>query len=130
AQWLTIAKNAMCGADVCRARGSHSTIMTILVDHGVVGVLIFWPFAMWIFGRALERSDHMPTQFRIYKAIVLAMLGVTFVSGFFTNYLKAEVQVWSVAILTSLYAIEARVKANVRQTPTPLGATPVGLAHP
>jgi hypothetical protein len=84
-------------------RSSHNTFMTTLVDQGFPGAVIYTAMVIWICMvlydlRAMD-SAGLPSTLGFYRAIVGASLAAIFVSGLFVNYLKAEVQLWCVALL-------------------------------
>lgn len=87
-------------------RSSHNTFMSVLVDQGIPGLILFvivvlsTAFAM----RRLRRMDRLglPPEIGIYRAATGAALACTLISGIFTNYLKAEVQIWCLALIPIL----------------------------
>ncbi len=100
-QWLTVRR----GMDKAThgARASHNTIMSILVDQGLPGILLALAAIASIvrmtfaFNRMPLRADNR--ELPLLRASICASLTAIFVSGMFTNYLKAEVQLWMIALL-------------------------------
>lgn len=86
-------------------RSSHNTFMTVLVEQGVPGLLlflwmVFWGFAQLVSIRML-RKQGAPPQLLSAAAACCAALTVVLVAGNFTDYLMAEVQIWMLALLAS-----------------------------
>jgi hypothetical protein len=88
-------------------RAAHNTSMAILVDHGFPGAVIYVVFLVWAIG-SLWRLNLLAKQTRnlqlhLYAAAIGPALIACFVSGQFSNFLKAEVQVWLIALMVVLY---------------------------
>ena len=88
-------------------RAAHNTTMAILVDHGFPGAILFVTFLVWATGflwRLNLMAKQTPNlQLHLYAAAIAPALIACFVSGQFTNFLKAEVQVWLVTLMVVLY---------------------------
>jgi O-antigen ligase len=87
-------------------RAAHNTSMAILVDHGFLGAVLFIVFLVWAIGalwrlNLLAQQTHN-LQLHLYAAAIGPALIACFVSGQFSNFLKAEVQVWLVALMVVL----------------------------
>jgi O-antigen ligase len=84
-------------------RASHNTYLTVLSEQGVPGALIFGALMVWALRRVWRMRDlrHRPETTRMagQLAAVAAMLTVAAVGGLGVDYLKAEVQVWSLILL-------------------------------
>lgn len=84
-------------------RASHNTVMTILTDQGVPGVIIGTIGFFSVLGllARLKRTVSPLTQpqLRLMVAAVGASLTISFVAGQFADYLKAEVQLWCLGLL-------------------------------
>jgi O-antigen ligase len=96
-------------------RSSHNTFMTALVEQGVPGAILYAMTWLWCF-RALGRlkrqgHDRWPAQTMAQVASLGGALIVIFVAGQFVDYLKAEVQVWLMALLASLEFVTPRTRA-------------------
>ena len=96
-----------------RARSSHNTFMTTLVEQGVPGALMFIWLSIWTL-RALVRlrsfaRSHGDPELTTLGATVGAVLGVVFVSGSTADFLMAEVQFWMFALLVTLLQLGQRV---------------------
>lgn len=100
--WLT--KSTMPDGRVIMARSSHNTYLTILVEQGPVGALIFGALLIWFAKSALavRRSSKRVADARVctYAAATCAAFTVVLVAGIATDYLAAEVQFWMLAALT------------------------------
>ena len=87
-------------------RAAHNTFMAILVDQGFPGVILFVGLLVWVMTtllriKILDKTGLSPS-LAIYRAALGASLVACFVSGQFSNYLKAEVQIWLIALLAVL----------------------------
>jgi len=100
AEWLDPTVNA---------RSSHNTILTILVDQGIPGIILFAILAILIIRmlRSLKFLDHAGLPFRlgIYRAMLGGVLVTIIGAGMFAQYLKAEVLIWSLALLAILWRL-------------------------
>ncbi|MGH8260568.1 MAG: O-antigen ligase family protein, partial [Steroidobacteraceae bacterium] len=102
------------GSDVME-RASHSTFMSMLVEHGIPGVVFYLILLVWTY-RALRRlaqlygregSGPMPT---IFPAIAAIMAAIT-VGDLFVSYMKFEIRIWFIAILIAMFNLAARERA-------------------
>jgi hypothetical protein len=113
-EWLT----ADAGEDRATqgARSSHNTLMSVLVDQGIPGLLLAMVGGVGVLG-ALRQVNHFDAnasgprrELGLMRAAICASLMAIFVSGMFTNYLKAEVQLWMLALLVCLTQLVRRVE--------------------
>lgn len=115
-----------------RARSSHNTFMTALVEQGVPGAIMYLMLWIWCVRalRQLKRhaSQHWPTATIAQIAGLGGALTVIFVTGIFVDYLKMEIQTWLLAILASLTAIMLREKKMPARQPQPGQAVDANLA--
>lgn len=98
ARWL--AKND----DVYQAaRSSHNTFMTALVEHGILGALLYCWLTVWgaisIFRIKWLQRRGAATDAIAPSAACSAGIVVVWIAGQFTDYLHAEVQFWLLAAL-------------------------------
>lgn len=97
-------------------RSSHNTFMAVLVNQGIPGAVIFALGVVWVVVtlRRLRRADRQPgnEQVALLHAAVGAALAASFVSGQFTNFLKAEVQIWCLALLAVMSSIVSARQAS------------------
>jgi len=95
-----------------RARSSHNTFMTTLVEQGIPGALLYIWLAAWTLSamfklRSLERR-HGDPEVTTLAATAGAVMAVVFVSGNTADFLMAEVQFWIFAVLVTLLQFERR----------------------
>lgn len=94
-------------------RSSHNTFMTALAEQGIPGVFLFTGLIIWIArasfsARARFRSSNS-VQLQLYVLAVAGSLGAVIVAGMFTDYFKAEVFIWEIALLAVLGSLPAQV---------------------
>jgi len=103
-----------------RARSSHNTIMTMLVEHGVPGLILYAMLLVWLFRsvRSLIRSQK--DRKGLLPALVPAIAGVIgaiVVGDFFVDYLILECRVWFIAIVMVMLNMTATAAcANEQET--------------
>ncbi len=88
------------------ARSSHNVFMTVLVEQGVPGALLFIWLVAWT-GLALRRvrksvSSGDDGEKACQVAAVAAALTVILVGGVFADFSKCEAQIWMMAVLSLL----------------------------
>lgn len=101
------------GANVYE-RASHNTIMSMLVEHGIPGILFYCVVLIWT-AKALVRlarkydSDPggMPTLFPSVAAIMVAIT----VGDLFVSYMKFEIRLWFIAVLMAMLNMAAQSPA-------------------
>lgn len=110
-----LAVQFMTGAGV---RSSHNVFLTVLVEQGIPGTIIFISFIFWTGGalRRLKRETAVPkpTPEQITRAVHAAAIGgaltVVLIAGIFADFSKCEVQIWMMALLASLLQQPAAAK--------------------
>ncbi len=108
------------------ARSSHNTYLTILVDQGIPGALIYLCLLLWIANTAwfVQKLDqkNLPRELASYRMAIGGALALVLASGLFSNYFKAEIAIWSIALLASLrqLAIQATEDSNLESVPDSL----------
>jgi len=100
-KWLTTAHTDGTFAE----RSSHNTFMSILVEQGVVGTVIYaalliWLVAVFVQMRRLQRSE-ADREALTLAGTAWAAIVVVLASGLGTDYLMAEAQFWFYAALVS-----------------------------
>lgn len=104
------------------SRTSHNTWMTVLVEQGLPGAIIYGWLLGWICvgARKLKRAGRVnPDSLVLLPAVgVVAAIAVTQVSGQFVDYLKAEVVIWFVALLANALHLE---RATIHEATVPRG---------
>ena len=113
-RWLT-------GRDQDRARSSHNTFMTALVEQGMPGALMYLWLVVWtawalVRLRLLERSHGDPAVTTL-AATAAAVLGVVLVAGTTADFLMAEVQFWMFAVFVTLLQFGQRAVKDPGPTP-------------
>lgn len=100
ARWLSRSQDPSTAA-----RSSHNTFMTTLVEHGVVGALLYVCLSLWG-GMAIVRLKMLQRR-GIHvdltgpAAACCAGIAVVWTAGQFADYLHAEVQIWLLALLAA-----------------------------
>ena len=98
-------------------RASHNTVMSVLIDQGIPGIILYAIIALAVI-RMLRRLKAMdakglPEKLGLYRTMVGGALVTVFGAGMFAQYLKAEVQIWNLALLVTLWELaqNSRVQA-------------------
>lgn len=94
------------------SRSSHNMIMTALVEHGIPGIILVLAIIAWALG-SLRRlkfwdPDTVTPELEIYRMTVGGALVSVLVAGMFTDYLKAEVMYWCLALIAVMTDIATR----------------------
>jgi len=100
-------------------RSSHNVFMTLLVEQGIPGVIIFLLIVKWTgaslrrLKRETARSDATVEQNTraVHAAAIGGSLVVVLVGGLFADFSKCEVQIWMIALLASLVQPPVTVSA-------------------
>jgi O-antigen ligase len=121
-EWLTAARNE--DIENQGARASHNTLMSTLVDQGLPGIILALAAVVAILRGAGELNrNRLATDnnsIGLFRAAICSSLASIFVSGMFTNYLKAEVQLWMIALLVAcLHVARLKNKAPAITQPSP-----------
>lgn len=99
-QWLTLDDHA---PEAPPARSSHNTFMSLLVEQGIPGVVIYAWLGLWGVRtvRRLRSMQRAGTPVELTGPAIAACGGmaVVWVAGQFADYLLAEVQIWLFAVL-------------------------------
>ncbi len=99
-RWLTRAS-----PDGPAMRSSHNTFMTVLVEQGIPGAIIYGWICLWVL-RTVFTLRRLPRQGVPYDTVTpaaasCAAIAVIWTAGHFTDYLIAEVQFWLFAVLAA-----------------------------
>lgn len=115
------------GSDLME-RASHSTIMSMLVEHGIPGVIFYAIVLLWTYkslrqlAKLYDRgTGPMPT---IFPAIAAIMAAIT-VGDLFVSYMKFEIRIWFIAALMVMLNLAARERATqsaAQRKPQPVPA--------
>jgi hypothetical protein len=100
ARWLSGARE-----EENRARSSHNTFMTVLVEQGIPGAIFYIWLTLWgvvVVARlkALQRLN-LSMELTTPAIACCAGIAVVWTAGQFTDYLISEVQFWLLALLAA-----------------------------
>lgn len=91
------------------SRASHNTVMSVLVDQGIPGMLLLLILGVSAFRRlrTLKAMDYsgLSETLGLYRTMIGGALAVAIGAGMFSGYLKAEVQIWCLALLSILWQL-------------------------
>ena len=93
-------------------RASHNTLLSVLVDQGIVGIVLF-SVLMFSTLRSLVRLKRydkfgISLDLGLYRTAVAAALATVFGAGMFADYLKAEVTIWCLMMICLLIEFAER----------------------
>ena len=110
-------------------RASHNTFMSVLVDQGILGIILFTLIAWYVLKVLvrLKRWDKrgLPLNFGLYRTMLGGSLCSIMAAGMFAQYLKAEVQIWCLVLLVILHRLAGQA---VQEAEAPETAG-VGVKH-
>jgi O-Antigen ligase len=114
------------------ARTSHNTLMSALVEQGVLGFMLFLGLIVWMLAaasrlRSMDKRGAPPMTVTLGAATCGALF-VVFVAGSATDYLMAEVQFWLFAALVS--ALRFDIATSAERSHSGLQSVRVGTRHP
>jgi O-antigen ligase len=103
------------------ARSSHNTYLAVLVDQGLPGLLLYGLLILWIVRslwmiRSLDDKG-LPFELACYRMALGGALALVLAAGIFSNYFKAEVMIWCIALLASLRELSLRVTVEATDQP-------------
>lgn len=108
-----------------RQRSSHNTTLSVLVEQGIPGIFIWvsllWMTAMrvWrLLRQAGQSEDPDKLQIGLQAAAIGGALALVFIAGNFTDYLRAEVQFWLLAMLVAASRMMAAASTVDASTPS------------
>jgi hypothetical protein len=130
------------GEGANRARASHNTFFTMLVEHGLPGAAFYAFMVLWILGgvrklRGIVRGKEGFLE--VALPALASILGAIFITDMFATYAKFEVRIWFLALLMAALNIatakqralaKAAVPAQTAQTAQPAGALPQSQPQP
>jgi len=85
-----------------RARSSHNTYLTLLVEQGVVGGVFALLLVLWLMRTSLKLKKRVPNHETVLLCVypsALAILSAILVADVFVDHLKMEVRMWYIAVL-------------------------------
>jgi hypothetical protein len=126
-EWLT--KRAGESEDQA-ARSSHNTFMTVLVEQGIPGILIYGALCLWgaiTVARLWVLRRRVPPDVSAPAIACAAAMAVVLIAGQFADYLLAEVQIWLFALLAAgvqhvAHAVQQAPRQSPAGRPQPLSA--------
>lgn len=117
-------------------RASHNTVMTMLVEHGIPGILIYSLLFIWMWKNLLKLARECKGKEGLLPSMVPAIaasLAAITLGDLFVDYVKFEARFWFVATLMVMLNLSARrnhLPATVpAEDPKPAPAKP-GVAAP
>jgi hypothetical protein len=96
------------GEQGSRARSSHNTAMTLLVEQGIPGVAMYALLLVGLYrsvGALWKRFKGAPGPFAAFFPCVAAALLAVSVGDVFVDYLKLEVRIWFIGLFLVLNAL-------------------------
>lgn len=117
-EYLT--KNSQGQIDENSARSSHNTLLSVLVEQGIVGIVLYTLLILTVARRVLalrSAKDALPERAHIsmLAAGIGGALTVIFVSGQFADYLRAEVLFWLLAMVVAATRVMGSYDRSVRE---------------
>jgi O-antigen ligase len=111
-QWLSLDRNGD------RARSSHNTFMTALVEQGIPGAAIFIILGVWmlrmLWRLRMARDDPADPELRTLTGAICAGIAVVFVAGNTADFLLAEIQFWLLGLfVAALHMLRLPEKSTV-----------------
>lgn len=116
------------------ARSSHNTFISCLVEQGVPGAALYLIVWFWVMKSCLVARRWAIARRPLLEVCVMtatcAGLVTIFIGGQFADFLKAEVQVWLLALLASLRFMPSSIAPGAPATRRPGSrATPLARAR-
>jgi hypothetical protein len=109
-------------------RSPHTTILAVLSHQGLPGVLIY-AILMFVLLRELirlrfdERRSIKDESLQLNVTALASSFAVFGVAGIFTNYLKAEAQIWLIGMMAAVVREHARSAWAARSGPAETAAS-------
>lgn len=99
------------GAEGEKARSSHNTFMTLLVEQGVFGALLYVATTAWLIvsiRRVWRRIKGQQTALASLLPAVVSVLAAITVGDLFVDFLKFEIRIWFISLLMIFIGITKR----------------------
>jgi hypothetical protein len=111
-----------------KARSSHNAFMTVLVEQGIPGAIMFLMMLRWVLRsvRTLKRRarEERKPMMLVHAGAAGAALAVVLVGGLFADFSKCEVQIWMFALLAAI------TQKRMYEAPATAGATAAIVQRP
>lgn len=94
-----------------KARASHNTFMTMLVDHGIVGAAAYILLGLWILKNLWKLAKHYKKREGVLPTVfpsIAGILGAMTVGDLFVSYIYFEVRIWFLTIMMVMLSLAAR----------------------
>lgn len=94
-----------------RLRSSHNTLMSLLVEQGVLGAVFYFAMVIWVTGSlSTLRRRYAGSESRDAALLptVAAVLVAIAVGDMFVDYLKFEIRIWFVGLTMVLLTMSSR----------------------
>ena len=102
-------------------RSSHNTIMSVLVDQGVPGIVLFGILGLSVARQLREMKRLDKSGISQDLGLLRVMVGTALVSaagaGMFADFLKAEVQIWCLVLLVIIGELSRRELKKTSELP-------------
>jgi O-antigen ligase len=103
-------------------RSSHNTFMTMWVEQGIPGAVMFVVLVLWGARSLRKLKQHQAVGgsqvTATHAAAVVGGCVVVLVGGLFVDYLKAEVQIWLAGLLASIIYVRIPAETSQRSAAT------------
>lgn len=107
-------------------RSAHNTVMAVLVDQGIPGIVLFGLLQLWLLAKLfrLRRIDRhgMISGLATFRGAVAGGLFAFWACGLFLNLFKAEVFIWLMGLVAVLDRIGTSGWDGVGQSPMTFAA--------
>ena len=110
-------------------RASHNTVMTLLVEQGPVGVVLYALLLVWIFVSLRKLLGQLQGQSGFQACVLPCVAGVLIaitIGDGFVDYLKLEVRFWFMSILMVMLAMASVPRLTSQSADTGSQRAPAG----
>jgi hypothetical protein len=104
--------------EATRGRSSHNTFMTLLVEQGVPGALIYLAMLVWLLvsvRKLSKRYRGAAGDLPLLFPAVVGVLGAITLGDMFVDYLKSEVRIWFIGVLMVLLTLPVSAPETAAQ---------------
>lgn len=121
------------GPEGNRARSSHNTFLTMLVEQGFVGGILYALYLFWLRRSAtnlrVRLRDSTDLLACALPGVAAILLSIT-VADIFVDYLKLEVRIWYIAIVLVIYKLSAQLENSATVSPRSHKSINKGVVEP